>query len=349
MDCPEAGAGIPDKIIESVKEAGIGVVIYDGVQADPPLPTLEEGAELGRKEGVDVVVAIGGGSSMDTAKAINLLLTNPSPINQYMVMGSARPEPGKPLFLLPTTSGTGSEVTSVAVLTDPEINRKRGIGGPAVRATLAIVDPLLTVGMPPTITADTGLDALVHAIEAVTATRANMMTDIIGEKAITMVINSLPTAVKDGKNIEARTQMAFAAMIAGFAFDNSMTHLAHSVGHTLGSLYHLPHGNACGIILPEMVEYISETVPDATRRVGRAIGLKTGDSVPALEAGKMIRDALIEFNALVSQKTLKQWNISEEELPEIAEASSQDGTAFFCPRKAEKEDILVMLQSAYKR
>jgi alcohol dehydrogenase len=342
-------AGIPDKIIRNVEDAGIDAVVYNGVQVDPPKTTLEEGAELGRKEGVDGVVAIGGGSSMDTAKGINLLLTNPSPVDQYMVMSGARPRPGKVLVLIPTTSGTGSEVTSVAVITDTEINRKRGLGGDVVRATLAIVDPLLAAGMPPSITADTGLDALVHAIEAVTATRANPMTDILGERAITLVMENLPKAVKNGSDIEARTNMSFAAMIAGFAFNDSMTHLAHSVGHTLGSMYHVPHGNACGIILPEMVEYISETVPDAVRRVGLAMGLKTDDSVPAAEAGRIIRDALIDFSTLVGQKTLKTLGVREEELPALAEASAQDGTAFFCPRKAEKDDILVMLKSAYQR
>ncbi len=342
-------AGLPDKILNCVKEAGIGVAVYDGVLADPPLHTLEEGAEVGRKENVDAVVAVGGGSSMDTAKAVNLLLTNPSPINQYMRRGRPEMKQGKVLFLIPTTSGTGSEVTSVAVLTDSETNRKSGIGGPLVRATLAIVDPLLTVSMPPAITADTGMDALVHAIEACTATRANPMTDILGEKAITLVMKYLPRAVKDGSDLEARINMSFGAMIAGYAFNDSMTHLGHSVGHTLGSMYHIPHGTACGIILPEMMEFIAETVPEATRRVGLAMGLKTDDTVSAADAGKMIRDAIINFGNVVGQKGLKELNIEESALTEIAEGAAADVTAIFSPRKAEKEDFLGMLQSAYTR
>ncbi len=342
-------AGIPDKIINSVKEAGIGVAVYEGVLADPPHHILEEGAEVGRKENVDAVVAVGGGSAMDTAKGVNLLLTNPSPITRYMFPDPEKLKPGKVLFLIPTTSGTGSEVTAVAVLTDPETNRKGGLGGPLTRATLAIVDPLLTVGMPQSITADTGIDALVHAIEACTASRANPMTDILGERAITLVMKYLPIAIKDGSDVEARINMSFAAMIAGYAFNDSMTHLGHSVGHTLGSMFHIPHGTACGIILPELVEFIAESVPDATRRVGLAMGLKTGESVSAADAGIIIRDAIVNFGNVVGQKSLKELNIEESALPEIAEGAAADVTAIFSPRKTEKADFLQMLQSAYKR
>jgi len=342
-------AGIPDKIIESVKGAGIGVAVYEGVQADPPFHTLEECAEIGRKENVDGVLAIGGGSTMDTAKAANILLTNPSPIKQYTVRGGPVMKPGKILVLIPTTSGTGSEVTSVAVLTDPEEKRKKGIGGNFVRATLAIVDPLLTVGMPPSITADTGMDALSHAIEALTANRANPMSDVLAEKAVTLVMAYLPKAVKDGSDIEARTKMSFAAMIAGWAFINSNTQLGHAVGHTLGSMYHIPHGNACGVALPEIVEFISDTVPEAIRQVGIAMGLKTDESVSAANAGIMVRDALIDFNRKIGQKTLKQLNIKESALPEIAKSAAAEFLAASSPKKTSSDDILKMLKAAYMR
>ncbi|MBN2240164.1 MAG: iron-containing alcohol dehydrogenase [Dehalococcoidales bacterium] len=340
-------AGIPDKIIEAVKAAGIEVAVYEDVKADPPISTLEQGAEIGRKAGSDSVVAIGGGSSMDTAKGIALLLTNPSPLKQYMAPGGPRPKPYATLITIPTTSGTGSEVTQVAVLTDDETHKKGGIGG--IRANLAIVDPVLAKGMPPVITADTGLDALVHAIESVTANMATMMSEIVGERAISLIWEYLPKAVKDGNDIEARSKMSFAAMIAGFGFDNSMTHLPHSVGHTLGSLFHIPHGNACGIILPEAIEWISETVPDQVKKVGKAMGLAITEATTGLEAGKMISKALLDFYGVIGQKTLKDHNITEEDLPAIAEMATTDVTYPFCPRKAEKEDILEMLKIAYQR
>ncbi len=340
-------AGIPDKIIKAVKDAGIEVAVFEDVKADPPISTLELGAEFGRKAGSDAVVAIGGGSSMDTAKGISILLTNPSPLKQYMAPGGPRPKPGTILFTIPTTSGTGSEVTQVAVLTDDETHKKGGIGG--IRATLAIVDPALAKGMPPVITADTGLDALIHAIESVTSNRANPMSSTVGEKAISIIMEYLPKAVKNGNDIEARSQMAFAAMIAGFGFDNSMTHLPHSVGHTLGSMYHLPHGNACGIILPEAMEFISETVPEAVKKVAVAMGLPVTVATSGSEAGKMISKKVLEFYAIVGQKTLKQNNIPEADIPAIAEMATTDVTYPFCPRKPSKEDIIAMLKSAYAR
>jgi alcohol dehydrogenase len=342
-------AGIPDKIIAGVKAAGIGVAVYEGVQADPPLHTLEECGETGRREKVDGVLAIGGGSTMDTAKAANLLLTNPSPIKQYAVRGGPAFKPGKVLVLIPTTSGTGSEVTSVAVLTDAEAKRKIGIGGPFVRGTLAIVDPLLTVGMPPSITADTGLDVLSHAIEAITAIQANPMSDTLGEKAIQLVMTYLPRAVKDGSDIDARTKMSFAATIAGWAFINSNTQLGHAFGHSLGSLYHIPHGNACGAALPEIMEFLSDAIPDRIRLVGTAMGLKTGAGVSAVKAGQMVRDALIDFNKKTGQKTLKQLNIKDSALPETARAIAGEFLVASSPKKPSEEDILKILQKAYSR
>jgi alcohol dehydrogenase class IV len=175
------------------------------------------------------------------------------------------------------------------------------------------------------------------------------MSEIVGERAISIIVENLPRAVKDGNDIEARSQMAFAAMIAGFGFDNSMTHLPHSVGHTLGSMYHLPHGNACGIILPEAMEFIAETVPDAVKKVAGAMGLKVTDSTSGKEAGAMISKAVLDLYAVIGQKTLKQNNIAESDFPAIAEMATTDVTYPFCPRKARKEEIITMLQSAYKR
>jgi len=286
---------------------------------------------------------------MDTAKAANILLTNPSPIKQYTQMGGPAMKQGKVIVLIPTTSGTGSEVTSVAVLTDPEVKKKVGIGGPFVRGTLAIVDPLLTVGMPPSITADTGVDALSHAIEALTANRANPMADVLAEKAISLVVAYLPRAVKDGSDIEARTEMSFAAMLAGWSFINSNTQLGHSVGHTLGAMYHIPHGNACGVALPEIVEFISDVVPDAIRRAGIAMGLKIDKSVSAEKAGIMVRDALIDFNRKIGQKTLKQLNIKESALPEIAKSAVAEFLTASSPKETTEEDLLKALQKAYNR
>jgi len=343
-------AGIPDQVIKNAEALGIKVSVYEGVKADPPDYTVEEAAEIGRREKVDGIVGIGGGSSMDTAKAVNILMGNPSPISLYMGMrmGPA-PKPGKTLVLIPTTAGTGSEVTNMAVLTDSRDGKKKGPAGQVCRAALAIVDPMLTVGMPPSITADTGMDAFCHAAEAVTSGQANPMSDLLGEKAISLVCKYLPRAVKDGSDIEARTNMSFAAMCAGYAFNDAITHLGHSIGHTLGAMFHIPHGNACAVAIPEIMEFIAEGTPDGIRRVGMAMGLNTDDSVSPKEAGIKVRDAIKALNKEIGLKTLKQHNIKEASLTEAAERAVTEGPAMFSPKKVNRDDLLKILQKAYAR
>lgn len=342
-------AGIPDKIIKNIESLGIGVVVYDGVKPDPPDFTVEECAEIGRKAEVDGVVGIGGGSTMDTAKAANLLLTNPSPINRYMGMMRIPMKPGKPLVLIPTTSGTGSEVTIYAVLTDSTDHKKKGPAGPLMRATLAIVDPLLTVGMPPSVTADTGMDAFCHAVESLTAGNANPNADMMAEKAVSIVANYLPRAVDNGKDIEAREQMSFAATMAGYAFVDANTHLGHCLGHTLGALHHIPHGNACAVVMPEILEFLAETSPDGIKRIGTAMGLDMGDSISPKAAGRIVRKGVIALNKRIGLRTLKQNNIQESDLERVATVAAGEGLNNMGSRRPDKQDWFDMLRKAYAR
>ena len=342
-------AGITDKIIESIKEQGIEVAVFDGVKADPPDTMIDEGAEVGRKAGVDGVVGIGGGSTMDTAKTINLLLNNPGKVKDYMGTGKEL-KPGKNLILLPTTAGTGSEVTMFAVITDTaDENKKKGMAGPLVRANLAIVDPMLTVGMPPSITADTGMDAYAHAVEAIMGNNRNPMSDLLGEQAISLVMKYLPKAVKNGKDMEARTEMSYAAMLAGYSFNDSLTHMGHSLGHTLGSIFHIPHGNACGVAMPEIIEYLAEDVPGPIRLIGKAMGLKIKATASPKEAAAQVAEALAAFNKEIGQKTLKELGVKESDLKKVAQAAFDQGMWRLSPRETSAEDMLGILQKAYDR
>ena len=339
-------AGIPDRIIKNVKALGIKVSVYEGVQADPPDFTVDEAAEIGIRDQVDGVVGLGGGSSMDTAKAANLMLTNPPGIQKYLGARAAF-KPGKTLILIPTTAGTGSEVTTMAVLTDTRDHKKKGPGGNVCRATLAIVDPLLTVGMPPSVTADTGMDAFAHSFEALTSGQANPMSDLVGAEAIRLVCKYLLRAVKDGTDIEARTNMAFAATCGGFAFNDAITHLGHSIGHSLGSLHHVPHGNACAVAMPEIAEFIAESTPAGIRRVGVAMGLKLDDKLSPTEVGIKVGDAIRSLNKEIGIKTLKQHNIAESALVALAASAATEGPVTFSPKKADTNDMLSILTKAY--
>ena len=338
-------AGIPDKIIANCEALGMKTYLYEDVKADPPDYTIEECAEIGRKAKVDGVVAIGGGSSMDTAKVANMLQTNEPPLSKYLGFGGPPMKPGKKLICIPTTSGTGSEVTNMAVITDSRTGNKGGPANNLLRATLSIIDPMLTVGMPPGITADTGMDAFCHAAEAVTSGQANPMSDIIGKEAIKLVCEYLPKAVKNGKDIEARTQMSFAAMNAGMAFNDAITHLGHSIGHTLGAMYHIPHGNACALAIGEIMEFVASDTPDGIRRVAEAMGV-TANGASTQEVGTMVCDAVRKLNKEIGLKTLKEHGIKREELDAIAERSLS-GPIMFSPKKTTKEDLLAILTKSY--
>ena len=341
--------GITEKIIESIKEQEIEVAVFDGVKADPPDTMIDEGAEVGRNAKVDGVVGIGGGSTMDTAKAINLLLNNPGKVKDYMGPGKEL-KPGKNLILLPTTAGTGSEVTMFAVITDTgDENKKKGMAGPLVRANLAIVDPVLTAGMPPSITADTGMDAYAHAVEAIMGNNRNPMSDLLGEQAIMLVMKYLPKAVKNGKDMEARTQMSYAAMLAGYSFNDSLTHMGHSLGHTLGSIFHIPHGNACGVAMPEIIEYLAEDVPEPIRLIGKAMGLKIKATASAKEAAAQVAEALAAFNKKIGQKTLKELGVKETDLERVAQSAFDQGMWRLSPRETSAKDMLAILEKAYTR
>ncbi|MBN2075610.1 MAG: iron-containing alcohol dehydrogenase [Dehalococcoidales bacterium] len=338
-------AGIPDKIVANCEALGIKTYFYEDVQADPPDYTVEECAEIGRKAKVDGVVAIGGGSSMDTAKVANLLQTNPPPLSQYLGFGGPPFKQPKKLILIPTTSGTGSEVTNMAVLTDSKTGNKGGPANNMLRATLSIVDPVLTIGMPPSITADTGMDAFCHAAEAVTSGQANPQSDLVGMDSIRLVCEYLPKAVKNGKDLEARTKMSFAAMNAGYAFNDAITHIGHSIGHALGAMYHIPHGNACALAIGEIMEFVASDTPDGIRRVATSMGLNI-DGASTEKVGSMVCDAVRKLNKEIGLKTLKDHGLKRDQLDEMAERSLA-GPVMFSPKKVDKAALLEILTKAY--
>ena len=341
-------AGIVDPIVKNLENAGLTVVHYGGVLADPPDTMVNECGELARKEKVDGVVGVGGGSTLDTAKAVNVMLGNPGPIGNYFIVpGGPEHKPGRPIVLIPTTAGTASEITHVAVVTNTATNRKGGVKGPATIATLAIVDPLLTLGMPPRLTADTGMDTFAHALEAYTSLLRNPMSDLLAEKAIGLVVQNLPKAVKDGSDVEVRTNMSFACLIAGMSFTDSTPHFGHAFGHTLGAFHHIPHGTGCAIAQPGVIEIVADIMPEKVRRVGELMGLELSKDLSSVELRSRVSRGVIAFNKAIGVPSLKELNIKESDLPALAEAMTKDVGYRFLPVKLEVQDILGVLQRIY--
>jgi alcohol dehydrogenase len=338
-------AKIAAGIAQTLKDAGLEVFEFDGVIPNPTDAVMEEAAKLGREANVDMVFGIGGGSSIDTAKGVKVLLTNPSPINQYIGMGNI-PNPTKPLCCIPTTAGTGSEVTSMTIITEPQNSRKIAVGGRYLPPEVAIVDPELTLGMPPAVTASTGMDALTHAIEAYTCKLADPINDALSLKAIQLIYNSLPKAVFDGEDLQARTDMLLGSMMAGIAFNNAFVALVHSIAHPLSARCNLPHGVDNAAVLPYVMEYNAPVVPERTIDIGIAMGLNL-QGLDKAEACKKVVDEVYNLMKLVKIPTLKEAGVPESILETIAKDTMVEPPTSANPRIPTEADVLAILKKAY--
>ncbi|MBM3157682.1 MAG: iron-containing alcohol dehydrogenase [Chloroflexi bacterium] len=284
--------GVVEKVKTHLQKAGIEVHIFDKVEPDPSVQTARQGAEMAQDVQPDWIIGLGGGSPIDAAKAIWILYERPDiepaaigPVGELGLRKKAR------LITIPTTSGTGAEVTWGIVLTDTAEKRKMGLGHPENIADIAIVDPEMASGMPPRLTADTGLDALVHAVEGYTCTWHTDLTDGLCLHAIRLVFEYLPRAVEDGQDMEAREKMHNAATCAGLGFGNAMASMAHAMGHSLGGAFHVPHGRAVALFLPYSIEFFAPQAPERFAELANFLGFSNDGGEKAARAlANHIRD-----------------------------------------------------------
>ena len=269
------GAGLVEGVLDAIDAAGLTSALFDDVDPNPRTESVNAARDLAAAEGCDVIVAVGGGSPMDTAKAVGLLLTHGGEVADYdFTLDEPRPieRPITPLVAIPTTSGTGSEVTFWAVITDTARQEKLGLGGPLMTARTALVDPELTRTMPPTITASTGLDALTHAVEAYTSTAAGPLSDLLALRAVELVAGSLRRAVADGDDRDARRDLSLASLLAGAAFNNSDVGAVHCLSEIVGGHFDLPHGLICAMYLPAVAAFSFAAAPERYAAVAAALG-----------------------------------------------------------------------------
>ncbi len=247
-------SGLTQPVKDQLASAGLSVELFSESEPEPTLPRLNVAAKALTKGGFDLLVGVGGGSSMDTAKGLSILLAHAGKAQDYVGVGRV-PGPGIPLFAIPTTAGTGSEVTNIAIFGDPDKGLKLGIVSPYILAQAAFVDPTLTYGCPAGVTAAAGIDALVHAIESYTSIRSNTLTDALALDAMRLIVGSLRTAVNDGSDEEARNHMSEGALLAGIAFGNAGVAAVHALAYSLGARFHTRHGVANGLLLPYVMEW----------------------------------------------------------------------------------------------
>ena len=346
-DAGMIATGTVAKVKHGLENENIPYVVYDKVTPNPQLASVEEAYDILVKEECDMVIGVGGGSNMDAAKGVNILRFNEGPLLQY-ANGAKHFECGSGLIMVPTTAGTGSEMSDGSILSDENHIKQNFISDQGAFAEYAIVDPELMAGMPPKLTASTGIDALAHAVESYTGTLTNGFIHFYAEKIMDTIAEYLPQAVEDGSNMVAREKMAVAAAQAGFLLIYGHTHAGHSIGQTVGGYFDIPHGTACAYALPLVLEFNAPAVPELTKNVGKAFGVKfTGSETPE-EIGKMTKDAL---NTFIYDKckmpSIKTFAYDESKFEEIAKAISEEFFQAFNPRKMTPEDALKILKEMY--
>jgi alcohol dehydrogenase class IV len=304
-------SGMADRVLKLLEDAGLTVAIFDDVKADPTDESVETIYQTVAKDaGSELVVGLGGGSVLDSAKMLGLLIAGAESLRPHMLSNGMNPPlPIAPVILLPTTSGTGSEVSCVAVVSHYEDHVKDAIFS---SASFVILDPELTVSAPPHVTAFAGLDALAHSLESFTSASADPMSKLCAFEAMRLVILNLKRAYDDGSDLEARTNLAFASNLAGLAFNNTGLHIGHSFGHELGGTFNLPHGMAASYAIPTIIKFTAKNDPERAAEVARAFGVATAE-----EAAQLALDLMHALGI----KKFKDNNITVEAAQEIAEGA----------------------------
>jgi len=348
-----SGLGLVEKVREGLVAAGIEVTgEFLDVPPNSEIKTVKACTEQAKASGAEGLIAIGGGSVIDTAKAANILICKGGDLLEDHSGVHLLTEPLLPLVVIPTTAGTGSEVTTISVIYDEENKVKIPFTDKFLLPNLAVLDPEMTVSMPPKITASTGMDALTHAIEAYVGMQWSPFSDIFAVGAVELIFKNLVAATEDGSDSEARGAMLVASNMAGTAFSHSMVGCVHGMAHTVGGLYHVPHGVANAILLPHGMEYNFEEIRDKLARLTPAMGadvsgLSAEDA--ARKAIETVRGLTRKLNALDALPLrLRDVGVPEDGLPEVAEGTVMDGSSWFNPREVVAEEILIHLKNAYQ-
>jgi len=347
---------VTGKVMEKIGNVGtltkllddlfINYTVYSDITGEPTDKMIEKGVEVYKENGCDFLIGLGGGSPLDSMKAIGAMVTNPGKISDYM--GKIIENPLPKMIAIPTTAGTGSEATWFTIITDTNRDIKMLLKGPVLMPDVSIIDYEFTMTAPKSITAATGLDALTHAIEGYTSRRAQPLTDSLALSAVKRIFKYLPIAYVDGSNEKARTQMSIAALEAGIVINNSSVTIVHGMSRPIGAIFHVPHGISNAMLLRECLAFAYEGVPEKFADLARAIGV-AGNDESDLDACKKFIGALEQLCALCEVPTLEQYGIDKEMFLSVVGKMADDALASGSPantyKKITKEDITVI----YKR
>lgn len=341
------GAGLVEAIKDPLDSEGISFSVYDKVEPEPAARVVEQCTQYLRDENCDLIIGVGGGSSLDVAKGASIMGTNEGRVLDFAGMDLV-PKRGVPKILVPTTAGTGSEVTRVFVMTDEESDLKKAVYSIYALADVAVVDPMMTLSMPPKVTADTGIDALVHAIETYVAMTATPFSDIFAIEAIALIAENVTKAFAKGENLEARYNMSLAATIAGLAFGSGGLGAVHALSNPLGILYHLPHGRTNAIMLPHIMAFNLIGNPAKFAQIAEAMGEEV-EGLSDMEAATLAVDAVKELlDQLKIPIQLRDYDIPQKDIPRLVEGAMKVSRLFvFNPRDLTQEDVEEIYRMAW--
>jgi alcohol dehydrogenase class IV len=347
MDPFFSRGSLENRIFNELKAKGLRPILFDQIEPEPSPASAEAGAGVARRKACSLVIGIGGGSSLDTAKAIAMLTLNKGKVSDYVGLDLV-PHPGLPTILVPTTAGTGSEVTFTAVFTNRAAKTKGGINSRFLYPTVALLDPELTLSLPPQVTAQTGMDALTHAMEAYTSNKANPLSDMVAEKAIDLIGRFLKKAVKNGKNLEAREGMLLGSLLAGMALANAGVGAVHAMAYPLGALFNITHGLANAVLLPYVLEFNRVACPERFARMASLLG-GSEETVSADQGAKKCIKKIITLSRSIGiPKNLKEIGIPKEAIRSMAEGAIKVARPIENnPRPITVEDIVLLYGKMY--
>ncbi len=334
-------AGHTDHGAASLRDAGLEVSVFSHVQENPTTENVDVGLQFAIDHEIDFIVGLGGGSSMDCAKGINFLISNGGEMKDYWGVGKAT-KPMLPLIAVPTTSGTGSEAQSFALITDPESHRKMACGDKKAACRAAILDPILTVTQPREVTVATGIDAIAHSLETFVTQRRNPMSLLFSREAWRHLHPNLQKVLEDPEDVEARGHMQIGANLAGAAIENSMLGATHASANPLTATYGITHGIAIGMMLPHVIRFNGASVDEDYSELARLMNERTTDGTECLA------QRVTEISRICQlPSSLQEAGVEETRLSELAEAATKEWTGTFNPRPLNKDDFLGIYQAAF--
>ena len=336
-------AGMVKMITELIEAEGIAFIIYDEIEANPKDYNVEAAAEKAKEEFIDTIVAFGGGSPIDAAKAVTVLAKQGGKVRDYQGKGKIKDD-CLPLITIPTTAGTGSEVTFSSVITDTKEKFKFTIKSTSIAARTAIIDPELTLTVPPLITAATGIDALTHAIEGYTANCTEPIAEAVGLYAVEYIAKNIVEAVNNGGNIEARDKMMMGSLLAGLSFSHADVASVHCMAEALGSIYDAPHGMCNAILLPYVMEFSLPAAEYKYSRIARAMGIEDKDDFAAAVKGI---EHIKKLSKEIGLPGIRSLNVKTDDFELLAEMSVKNGSNESNPREIKKDDYVMLFNKAY--